>query len=244
MYKRSSVHVVLHTCSASSSLKRITATVYSRFSLSLPAGSNTPELQHMNTEQEPVTAHFRKHLEKFIAIDASEFTAILSFFEVKHYRKKEDLLTEGQVCKWHFFVLEGCLRKFFVNEKGVEQTTEFAIENWWITDNMAYEHRQATEFTIQAVEASAVLVIDSAAQEQLLLEHPKMERYFRFIYQRAYGAWQMRIKWLYSMSGEAFYHHFYDSHPEFVQRVPQYLLASFLGITPEYLSEIRNKKRS
>ena len=140
--------------------------------------------------------------------------------------------------------MEGCLRKFFINEKGIEQTTEFAIENWWITDNIAFEHRLKTSFHIQAVENSAVLILDRDAQEKLLLEFPKMERYFRFIYQRAYAASQMRIKYLYDFTKEEFYEHLCKNHPEFVQRIPQYLIASFLGFSPEYLSEIRKKKRS
>ncbi|MGV3540028.1 MAG: Crp/Fnr family transcriptional regulator [Rufibacter sp.] len=101
-----------------------------------------------------------------------------------------------------------------------------------------------TQFCIQAVEASEVLVLEHAAQEALLKNVPKMERHFRCIYQRAFAASQMRIKYLYDYSREELYHHFHQHFPEFVQRVPQYLLASFLGITPEYLSEIRGKYRS
>src|SRR5690606_7344096 len=91
------------------------------------------------------------------------------------------------------FVLKGVLRKFFINEKGTEQTTEFAIENWWLTDNLAYEHQLKTGFYIQAVETSEILVITQKSQEQLLAQFPVLERYFRFIYQRAYAASQMRI---------------------------------------------------
>lgn len=187
---------------------------------------------------------FKKHLDKFIEINDTEFNDILAFFQVAKVKKKENLLIEGQICKSHYFVLNGCLRKFFVNEKGIEQTTEFAIENWWITDNIAFENKLASEFYIQAVENSEILVIDHQSQQKLLTEFPKMERYFRFIYQRAYGASQMRIKYLYSFSKEDFYHQLNSKYPEFVQRIPQYLIASFLGFTPEYLSEIRNKKRS
>lgn len=187
---------------------------------------------------------FKKHLEKFVEVNDSEFLDILAFFQFEKIRKKENLLVEGQICKSHYFVLNGCLRKFFINEKGIEQTTEFAIENWWITDNIAFENKQTSEFYIQAVENSEILIIDQYSQEKLLAEFPKLERYFRFIYQRAYAASQMRIKYLYSFSKEDFYHQFNSKHPEFVQRIPQYLIASFLGFTPEYLSEIRNKKRS
>lgn len=186
----------------------------------------------------------KKHLEKFIQINEEEFLEIAPFFKTITVRKKENLLIEGAICKSHFFVLKGCLRKFFINDKGIEQTTEFAIENWWITDNIAYEHGLATSFYIQAVENSQILVLDRDSQEKLLEEFPKMERYFRFIYQRAYAASQMRIKYLYDFTKEEFYDQLCKSQPEFVQRIPQYLIASFLGFSPEYLSEIRKKKRS
>lgn len=187
---------------------------------------------------------FKNHLQKFIDINEDEVVSILVFFQIKKFKKKENLLEEGHVCKSNYFVLNGCLRKFFINDKGIEQTTEFAIENWWMTDNLAFERNIPTAFYIQAVENSEILIIDSESQEKLLIEFPKMERYFRFIYQRAYAATQIRIKYLYDFSKEDFYHHLCKGQPEFVQRIPQYLIASYLGFTPEYLSEIRNKKRS
>ncbi len=186
---------------------------------------------------------FKKHIAKFVELNDEEFSDIIAFFQTKDIRKKETLLSEGQVCKSNYFVLKGCLRKYFINDKGGEQTTEFAIENWWMTDNIAYEHQLRSAFYIQAVEHSTLLFIDCDSQERLLKQHPKMERYFRYIYQRAYAASQMRIKFLYDYSKEDFYHFFNRKHPDFVQRIPQYLLASFLGFTPEYLSEIRKKKR-
>ncbi|MBL7706435.1 MAG: Crp/Fnr family transcriptional regulator [Taibaiella sp.] len=184
---------------------------------------------------------FKAHLEKFISINDKEFEEVFKFFETKTVAKKENLLEEGKICRYHYFVLKGLLRQFFINEKGVEQTTEFAIETWWTTDNIAYEHKQPASFSIQAVEPSEVLYISSENQAVLLQKYPVMERYFRFIYQRAYAASQMRMKYFFSLSKDEFYFQLMRLHPEFVQRVPQYLIASFLGFTPEYLSEIRKK---
>ncbi len=188
--------------------------------------------------------NFKKHLAKFITITEEQFADIISYFETIDVDKKENLLAEGQICKHNYFVLQGCLRKFFINEKGIEQTTEFALETWWMTDNMAYEFQKPSAFFIQAIEKSTLLVIHHAAQAELLEKFPVMEKYFRFVYHRAYAASQMRIKYLFGLSKEDFYHSFNNKHPDFVQRIPQYLLASFLSITPEYLSEIRKKKRS
>jgi CRP-like cAMP-binding protein len=187
---------------------------------------------------------FKQHLDKFIGIDDEEFSSVISYFQVLEVKKKQDLMSEGEICRSMFFVVKGCLRKFFINEKGIEQTTEFAIENWWITDTFAYERQIKSNFSIQAVEKSVILKIDFQSQEALLTKHPVMERYFRMIYQRAYAAAERRIRYLYEFSREELYVHFSTQYPWFIQRIPQYLIASFLGFTPEYLSEIRAKLRS
>lgn len=183
----------------------------------------------------------KDHIEKFAQISDEEFEEIKKFFDTKDVAKKENLLEEGQICKHHYFVLKGLLRKFFINEKGTEQTTEFAIETWWLTDNFAYENKIPSDFYIQAVEQSTILYISQDNQEKLLTAFPIMERYFRFVYQRAYAAAQRRIQYLFTFSKEEFYFQAVRNHPEFVQRVPQYLIASYLGFTPEYLSEIRKR---
>jgi CRP-like cAMP-binding protein len=187
---------------------------------------------------------FKQHLEKFISVSDEEFEAILSYFKIIQVSKKEMLQKEGKICRCQYFVLSGCLRKFLINEKGVEVTTEFALETWWMSENRGFEFQTEALFSIQAVENSEILTIDFQSLEQLYKDFSIMERYFRFVYQRAFAAYQMRIKYLYTMSKEDYFFHFYDLYPGFVQRVPQYLLASFLGLTPEYLSELRRKKRS
>lgn len=187
---------------------------------------------------------FEQHLNKFITLSDEEFASVVSYFQVVEVKKKQNLMQEGDMCRFMYFVAKGCLRKFFINEKGIEQTTEFAIENWWITDTFAYERQIKSNFFIQAVEKSTVLSIDFCGQEKLLENHPVMERYFRMIYQRAYAAAERRIRYLYEFSREELYVHFSTRYPWFIQRIPQYLIASFLGFTPEYLSEIRAKLRS
>ncbi len=187
---------------------------------------------------------FKKHLDKFIKISDDEFVDITQYVELQRLKKKENILTEGQICKANYFVLDGILRKFFINEKGVQQTTEFAIENWWMTETFSYINQTATEFYIQAVHPTQLLVIRQQAYDELLEKHPALEKYFRMVYQKAYAAAQMRIKFLYEYSREELYLHFLKDQPVFLQRVPQYLVASYLGFTPEYLSEIRKKNLS
>ena len=131
---------------------------------------------------------------------------------------------------------------FFTNSKMNEQITQFALENWWISDFFSFIDNKPSDYFIQAVEKSEVLSIDSISFEAMLIKIPQMERYLRIIMQRAVAASQLRIKYMYELSKEEFYTLFCESFPEFMQRVPQYMIASYLGLTPEYVSELRKRK--
>ncbi|MBA4853068.1 Crp/Fnr family transcriptional regulator [Emticicia sp. BO119] len=182
------------------------------------------------------------HIRKYIDLDEQEEKVIIAYIEQLQVKKKGYLLKEGQLCKASYFVEKGCLRMFFISDKGDENTVNFALENWWISDYSTLLTQKPSLFYIQAIEHSDILMLTAERQEELLKEIPKIERYFRLILQRAYGASQMRFKHTYNLSREDMYRNFLGLHPEFVNRVPQYMLASYLGFTPEYLSEIRKKK--
>lgn len=182
-----------------------------------------------------------EHIRKYIEVAERDVAPILNFFQPLHFVKKQTLMEQGTRCKYHYFVVKGCLRMFFLDEKGVEQTTQFAIEGWWITDYQAFDRQANTDFAIQAVEATEVLRIDYERQENLFKQFPQFERYYRLVYQRAYSALQLREKYFYDFSRTQFYQHFNDHFPDFTKRIPQHLLASYLHMTPEYLSEIKKK---
>jgi CRP-like cAMP-binding protein len=184
------------------------------------------------------------HINKFIAISAEEFKMIHPFFDLCTFNKKDIIVAAGTKCDKHIFILKGCVHMYFLSEKGMEKTVQFALKNWWMTDNLAFHNQAATEFSIQAVERTQVLSITYENQEMLLSQFPQLEKYFRILYQIAYGASLIRTKLLFDLSKEDLYFQFTRDFPEFAQTVPQYLIASFLGLTPEYVSEIRNKKRS
>jgi CRP/FNR family transcriptional regulator, anaerobic regulatory protein len=183
-----------------------------------------------------------QHIRNYVPLSDSEAERIIEEVQLKTLKKKKLLIREGDVCKYNFFVSEGCLRMYFIKENGTEQITQFAIENWWISDYMSMMKQQPSTFYIQAIEDSRVIQLSTGGAERLFNELPQLERYFRLVMQHAYAASQFRIKFLYDLSREELYHHFSSQFPDFVQRVPQYMLASFLGFTPEYLSEIRKRK--
>lgn len=182
------------------------------------------------------------HIKKFIDLEKPEEDIIGVYFENQSFKKKSLLLEEGQICDTQYFVLEGCLRLYIINEKGNEQTLQFGIENWWITDYMSLQTGHPTCFYIQTVENSDVLAITKKSFEDLVIAVPKMERYFRLMLQKSYAASQMRIMYLYTQSAEERYHFFNNKQPEFVQRIPQYMLASYLDFSAEFMSKIRAGK--
>ena len=183
-----------------------------------------------------------EHITKFVDLNETETQSLQGYVKSHSFRKKENLLSAGQVCRSLYFVEKGCLRMFFLNSKSAEQITQFAIDGWWLTDFFSFMDKVPSEYFIQTIEPSEVISIDMQVFDDLLKELPQLERYFRIIMQKNLAASQLRTKYLYEMSKEEFYLHFSTSFPEFVQRVPQYMLASYLGLTPEYVSELRKKK--
>lgn len=185
---------------------------------------------------------FITHIQKHISLSGEEKGILLSTLSVRKVNKKESLLKAGYVCKSYYFVVKGCLRMYIVNAKGVEQMIQFGIDNWWLTDYMSLNSKQPSQFCIQAVEDTEFIEVERPVQEELLQKIPQLERYFRLVAEKSYAASLMRIHYIFSFSKEERYRYFDKLYPDFVQRVPQYLLASYLGFTPEFLSKIRAKK--
>ena len=183
-----------------------------------------------------------QHIRKFVVLSESEVIVFNKYIEKHQFKKKEFITQESLVCRSLYFVEKGCLRMYFINKKGIEQITQFALDGWWISDYHSFMNHSPSDYYIQTIEESSIVSIDNQNLEKLLIELPQLERYFRIIMQKAVAGAQLRSKLLYEMSKEEFYFHFSTSFPEFMLRVPQYMIASYLGFTPEYLSELRKKK--
>jgi len=183
-----------------------------------------------------------QHLRKLIDLSEAEVGVFNKYVETHQFKKKEFITQESKVCKNLYFVEKGCLRMYFINKKGVEQITQFALEGWWISDYQSFMNSTASGYYIQAIEETRIVSIENQNLELLLSELPQFERYFRIMMQKAAAGAQLRSKLLYEMTKEEFYYHFSTSFPEFMLRVPQYMIASYLGLTPEYLSELRKRK--
>ena len=183
-----------------------------------------------------------ENIRKVVDLNDSEVAVFNRFVETHHFKKKEIILPESKVCQKLYFVEKGCLRMYFINKKGVEHITQFALDGWWISDFQSLMNHTPSDYYIQAIEESNIVSIDNQQLDILLTELPQLEKYFRILMQKAVAGAQLRSKLLYEMSKEEFYFHFSTSFPDFMVRVPQYMIASYLGLTPEYLSELRKKK--
>jgi CRP-like cAMP-binding protein len=187
-------------------------------------------------------ANLTDHIQKFIELSEADIKLIHSAVVVKSIKKKTYLLEPDHICRELYFVSKGCLRCYFINKKLNEQITQFAIENWWMSDYYSLESEKPSSYYIQTVENSEIISINTHKLEELFEGVPRLERYFRIVQQRAFTAAQKRIEYIYSMSDEERYRHFSSLFPDFMQRIPQYMLASYLGFTPQFMSKIRAKK--
>ena len=184
-----------------------------------------------------------KHINTLCKLTEDAAEQVAQSFDTVDLKKKQVVLQEGERCTHIYFVAKGCLRMFFTDDKGTEQTIQFALENWWMTDLNAFNKRGISSISIQALESATLLAISKKDLDALLDAQPILERYFRSIYERAYSASLTRMRF-FKLPKDEFYRLFSTAYPNFIQRVPQKILASFLGFTPEYMSELRKKSIS
>ena len=187
---------------------------------------------------EPLLSYF-DHL---IPLNKEEKELVTQKFRPRLYRKKQYVLQEGDVCMQMNFVVRGCLRMYRIDEKGGTHILQFAAENNWITDLGSFHTEKPSELNIDALEDTMVLHINRNDLISLYMQAPKFDRIFRVLIENSYVSLQRRLLQTISSTAEDRYQYFIDTYPHLVNRLPQTQIASFLGITPEFLSRLRNKR--
>jgi len=180
-----------------------------------------------------------KNIRKHIQLDKSETDYFLSRLSVREVAKKESVLQEGESCTAINYVHQGALRAFYCDSEGNQNIIMFALADWWVTDMYSFNSQKPAMLNIDALEDSIVIQLRKENLENIYQNIPKFERFFRIIMQNAYIREQLRVIENLSKPAEERYKTFLAKYPQVVQRVPLKQIASYLGITPEFLSVIR-----
>jgi len=170
-----------------------------------------------------------------------EEAQIKIYLTPKKLRKKQYLLQEGDVCKTIAFIEKGALREYSVDDNGSEHIIQFGLEGWIISDLYSFLTGEPATYNIDAIEDAELVLISKAAHEELLQKVPKYETFTRLNITGAYLAMQKRLTSIISTTLEERYATFTTLYPNIVQRVPQHMIASYMGLTPETLSRIRRR---
>ena len=184
---------------------------------------------------------FFKALTDKVPFESEELEQMKTHLIPKKLRKKQYLLQEGDVCKQLAFVEKGVLRAYTIDEKGTEHIIQFALEGWLISDLYSFLTMEPATYTIDTLEDSELLLISKPAHEELLKKMGKYETWMRLQITGAYIALQRRITSIISLSLEERYANLNKLYPNIVLRVPQHMIASYMGLTPETLSRVRKK---
>lgn len=192
----------------------------------------------IHSQIEPLLDYFQK----VIPLNSEEKQLVIELFKPRLYRKKQYVLQEGDVCNQFNFIVRGCLRMYKVDEKGNTYILQFAAENWWLSNIGSFHERKPSELNIDALEDTMVLQISHENLLSLYTNAPKFDRIFRVLIENSFVSLQKRLLQNISSTAEQRYLSFLESYSQLSNRLPQTQIASFLGITPEFLSRLRNKQ--
>ena len=178
---------------------------------------------------------------KHITLSADEINYFVSLLKHRRIRKRQYLLQEDDVCKYTAFVISGCLRSYCVDKNGTEHIFQFAPEGWWMGDVHSFKTQEPSRMNIDALEDSELFLISKEDMDSFYASVPKYERFSRIILENAFVTHQERIMQSICFTAAERYDYFCNKYPFLAQRLPQTHIASYLGITPEFLSKLRKQ---
>lgn len=187
---------------------------------------------------EPLLSYF----DRLIPLNKEEKELVTAKFHPRLYRKRQYVLQEGDVCTHFYFVVRGCLRMYKIDDKGSTHILQFAAENYWINDLGSFHGVKPSALNIDALEDTVVLQINRDDIILLYTEAPKFDRIFRVLSENSFVRLQERLLQNISSTAGERYQSFLEVYPHLINRLSQVQIAAFLGITPEFLSRLRNKR--
>jgi CRP-like cAMP-binding protein len=186
--------------------------------------------------------HIKKYIDSCVHLSNEQHDYFNNILIHKSFPKKKMLLSAGEICQFEAFIVKGCVKTYFIDKNGFEIILTFATENWWISDIKSFHEQIPSEMYIETIEETELLIINPQTKEQILHHIPSLERMFRLMVQRHLGTYQERLFSNIALTAEERYILFLQKYPDIPQRVPQHLIASYLGISAEFLSRIRSRK--
>jgi CRP-like cAMP-binding protein len=184
--------------------------------------------------------HFASYLRETADLAAEELAAVRAVSIEKRLRRKQYLLQEGEVCHHNCFIIKGCLRLYRVSDDGVEHILRFGVENWWISDHESYNTGNLSKSNIDALENCELILVEKQDFEYLKERIPSFKAFIERLKARSFDASQNRIMSDISFTAEEKYQNFLISFPHIFNRVPLHMIASYLGLSRETLSRVRN----
>ncbi|PST82568.1 Crp/Fnr family transcriptional regulator [Pedobacter yulinensis] len=182
-----------------------------------------------------------KNIARHADLTAGEQDLFCSVLQVKNLKKKELLFKPGKICQQEAYINKGCLRTFFCDKNGAQNTFYFGIEDWWISDLLSRTFKVPSQYHVEAIEDAQVFLINDEDLENLMMRIPKLEHFYRKLFQYSVATFEQRLLEAHQLSAEERYRKFRDKYPEFDRRIPQKHIASYLGMTPEFFNTIRSK---
>jgi CRP-like cAMP-binding protein len=180
-------------------------------------------------------------ISRHISLTAEEVEFFTSLLKSKFLANGEFLLREGDTCKYESFVIKGCLKTYYMDENGLEHIIDFSIEEWWADDLYSLLTQTPSRSNIKAIEDTDILQIGKTDLELLYQKIPKFERFFRILFQNAFITQREQINQALSASAEERYLLFLKKKPYAEKRFSQKDIASYLGVTPQFLSTLKKK---
>ena len=182
------------------------------------------------------------YINQCVQLSGDELREVKVLFERKMVPKKTVLLRAGDICKFEAFIVKGCIKTYFIDKKGLEVVLTFSTENWWVSDISSFEYQEPTKMFIETIEDTELLFLTPETKYELLAKYPALEKMFRLMVQRHLNSYQERLFGIIAHTAQERYQNFLKKFPALPQRIPQHLIASYLGMSPEFLSRLRKRK--
>lgn len=181
-----------------------------------------------------------ENIASFISLENREKDLFVSLLKPDVITRKKVMLQTGEICRYSTFVTRGCLRGYTYDKNGMEHVLNFAPKGWWIADMYSLISQKPGILNIEALEETEVLKLSKSNQELLYKEIPKFERFFRIIIEKSLVASQERVLDNLSLTAEERYTRFCNKYPSLIEHIPLKQVASYIGVTPEFFSKMRN----